>query len=606
MPGISLIFSRNAEIRNISGNIRSALGALVHDDSYSSSSSMIGEHLFLGYTSHKKYTVSEIEDQRYYIFVDGFVYNRDRSDLESSLLSVARRMPDCSEDAARWISDTDGEYGVFISDRKTGDTVIFNDPLSRISFYYLIDEKGLMVSREPRFINSMRGETVFDRNSIFEYLLFGYPLEGRTVFKGINRLRGGSMIKFNTGAGQIEIENIHSFNYEEKENSGGSLHEHAGNMADLLETACRRRSSPPGINVVSLSGGLDSRSVSTCLANQNIPFSTATFLDAYGIVGPDVAYAEKIAQTLEAEWNMFRLHRAEGSVLLDLLNRLSGLNYLGVGHILELLERIGETYGEGFTLFTGDGGDRVIRDTRPVGNISSLEGLVGYILDFNTMLSIEMISDIVGKPGEEIRSRLRDMLSGYQERDYKMKYLQFIFSERCPGWHFQGEERSRFYTRTMTPFYGSEVFRYSMNLPDRWKKNYRLYREILLRLSPDIAAINNSEWKFPITSWKLPFYGIARRVYFGLPEPLRKIVEYRLRWSRVKGAYTPESPVWKCLERQLSGPVLSDYLDVDKLRAGLTSMEKMGFDHLFTITSLIEKETAGRSSISDFISEEMI
>ncbi len=606
MPGISFVYSRDGEIKNISGRIRSALDELVHDGGYSSSSSMVGGHLFLGYTSHNKYSVAEIEDQRYHICVDGFIYNRSRGDLERSLLSVARRMPDCSEEAAGWIADTDGEYGVFISDRETGDTVIFNDPLSRISFYYFMDENGLMLSREPKFINSMRGGAVFDRQSIFEYLLFGYPLEGRTVFKGINRLRGGSLLKISTGEGSVEIESIHSFNYEQKDHSGGSLHEHAGNMADLLEAACRRRSSPAGINVVSLSGGLDSRSVSICLDNKGVPFSTATFLDAYGIVGPDIEYAEKIARTLGIEWNMFRLHRAKGRVLLDLLSRVSGLNYLGVGHILELLERIGDTYGEEFTLFTGDGGDRVIRDTRPVGNVGSLDGLVDYILNFNTMLSVETVSDITGTPRPEIRSRLKDMLGRYQERDYKMKYLQFIFSERCPGWHFQGEERSRFYTRTMTPFYGSEVFRYSMNLPDDLKKNYKLYREILVRLSPEVAAINNSEWQFPITSWKLPFYGIARRVYFALPKPLRKIVEYRLRWSRIRGAYTPESPVRKCLERQLSGPALSGYMDVDRLRENLGSMEKMGFDHLFTITSLIEKEITGSSSISDFESEEMI
>jgi len=606
MPGISLVYSKDGEISRSASRIRDSLQELVHGNRYSSSSSIIGDHLFLGYTRHKQYTVTEIEDERYFICVDGFVFNRDRNELERSLLAVAAEMPDCGEKVREWITGTDGEYAVLISDRQTGETIIFNDPLSRISLYFSMDENGLLLSREPRFINSFRGGTRFDRDSVFEYLLFGYPLDGKTLFEGVSRLKGGWMISISTESGSAEAKRVHSFNYEEKEHSAGSVSRHAANMADLLESACRRRSSGEGNNVVSLSGGLDSRSVCTCLNNKGVPFSAATFLDAYGIVGPDVEYAEKIAEALNAEWQLFRLHRARGEKLLELLERLNGLNYLGVGHILELLDRIGSRYGDDFTLFTGDGGDRVIRDTRPVGTVKSMDALLEYILKFNTMLPLEVVSEITGRQISEIRERLMQMLGGYEERDYKMKYLQFIFSERCPGWHFQGEERSRFYTRAMTPFYGSEVFRYSMNLPDRIKKNYKLYREIIINLSPEVAAINNSEWQFPITSWKLPLYGLARRVYFGLPDPLRKIVEYRLRWSRVRGAYTSESPVRKCLARQMNGGALSGYLNVDKIRDNLGRMEKMGFDHLFTLTSLMEKELTGTSSIGEYRDAAMI
>jgi hypothetical protein len=145
-----------------------------------------------------------------------------------------------------------------------------------------------------------------------------------------------------------------------------------------------------------------------------------------------------------------------------------------------------------------------------------------------------------------------------------------------------------------------------MNLPDRMKKNYKLYREILVKLSPEIASINNSEWQFPITSWKLPFYGLARRIYFSLPDPIRKFVEYRLRWSRLRGAYSPDSPVRQCLGKQIESGSLDQYLNPDKIREHIDSMEKMGFDHMFTLTSLIEKESTGISSIAGYADREMI
>jgi len=352
---------------------------------------------------------------------------------------------------------------------------------------------------------------------------------------------------------------------------------------------------------------LDSRSVAGCLKETGTPFSAVTFCDYYGIVSPDVKYAEQIARALDIDWKLHRVRRARGKECLELLRRLCGTNYLGLSFSIGLIREIMAGKGNDIVLFTGDGGDRVIRDTRPVGKLTDTESLAGYIIRHNSMIDIDTVSVLTGMEKGPFIDELTEYLKSYPEADPAMKYVRFIFTERCPGWHFQGEERNRSFLRPAAPFYSIKLFRYSMSIPDRLKKDFRLYREVLKRISPALAAISNPEWGFPITSARLPLYSLARRAYFTLPSGARRMVERRMKRGRMACPYPSDSNFMSCLREQISScGEISEYLSTGAVLAAVESMDKLGLDHLFTLTSVIERVSNRSSSLERYIDEELI
>ena len=74
------------------------------------------------------------------------------------------------------------------------------------------------------------------------------------------------------------------------------------------------------------------------------------------------------------------------------------------------------------------------------------------------------------------------------------------------------------------------VFKYAMNCPDRVKSKYKLYREFLLRLSPEASAIEYSNWKLPISSGRAKLYLFSKDIYFKLPNKFTKI--FRKKYSK--------------------------------------------------------------------------
>jgi asparagine synthase (glutamine-hydrolysing) len=609
LPGVSAVFDGRGKIKEMESTIKDSLDQLQHDNHYLTGIPLQTDHIFLGFNRHHNYPVKVFGDDHLFFCADGFIYGKSRDEVESDIRRIYSNVLNSSDkynnDKYReyledYMLSTEGEYAVFVFDSQKKEMLIFNDPLGRLPLYYLENEGFFVVSREPGFIINLTGEKGFDKRALFEYLLFGYPLECRTIFRDVRRLPGGSMLRVKVD-NRPQIEKLSLFDFEEKTSESVTTADHADRIAEYLFLACRDRANPDGKNILALSGGLDSRAVAGGLKKSKVPFSAVTFLDYYGTMSPDIKYAGEIARELEVEWQLYTLKRATGRDCLELLERLSGTNYLGISYSVPLIKEMIRNQGADFTLFTGDGGDRILRDTRPVGNIRSTEELAAYIIDNNRMIDIDIVSEITEMGKEEFISRLAEILDGYTEQDQHMKYLRFIFTERCPGWHFQGEERNRSYVRVVAPFYSIKLFRYSMSLPDDLKKNFKLYSKVMKRISPRLASINNAEWNFPVTSWKLPIYSLLRRIYFTLPGKLKKMVELRRRRGRMMSAYGEKSNFMTCLKEQLQNcSGISDYLSLGGIESNIGSIDKLGLDHLFTLVSVIEKHYNGTSSLNNY------
>jgi asparagine synthase (glutamine-hydrolysing) len=523
MPGINIISDFNQNLNLYQSSIRAAQSSEVYNDKISHVTIVSDNISYLGYSKYESYPVELMENERYYICLEGKIFERPGLDLKNKIFELADYAFSTATDSKtaiiQWLRNTEGEFVILIVHKKTHEMVILNDIFGRLPLYYYNNDRILIVTREIKFIIPFLDKITFDRTGIAEYLLFRYALGKRTLLKDVVRLQSATLLKINPLERSIELHRLFEFNYESKSNKNKCSAENAEKLAELFIESCKLRSSAfnSQINVVSLSGGLDSRAVSAGLHFSGIPFSCATYLDFSGKSQKDVQIAEIIAKTIGCEWRLVPLGPPRGQQLLDLLSMKDGQNYLAMGFILEFFEHLQTIYGRDFAYFTGDGGDKVLLNLRPRIHISSLNDLADYIIHNNSNFSLSEIEKITGVHKEEIIEDLTRILMEYPESDFNQKYVHFLFSERAFKWLFEGEDRNRFYFRTSSPFYSIRFFDYAMNCPDEQKHYHSLYRQFLNRISPSLCEINNSNWGFSLQSKRVYLLDLIMQIYERIP-----------------------------------------------------------------------------------------
>jgi asparagine synthase (glutamine-hydrolysing) len=610
MPGISFVYERDGDLNEKEPKILKSLASLLHYQNYEQKILLKEKDTFLAVTRHGKYPVTTTESNELFICIEGTIYGKQRAAIDNELKNLSEKIfsidGNYEEDVLRWLFDTDGDFIVFMLHKPSREACIMNNAMARLPLYYFSSGHTLIVSREPRFIADLRGEVRFDRDAISQYLLFGYVPGNKTIFQNIYQLEPASIIKAG-GSDAIRIENIHRHNFEWAPAGGKSIKEYRDTLIELLEVACRNRYDTLDKNIMTLSGGMDSRMVASCLAAMGLVFESITFRDTYYISQREVEIAGQVAEALGSDWKSFRVGLARGKDVLKLLKIQSGLNFLGMSFTMPFFRMIEKSCGDRITLFTGEGGDKVLRDIRPVGRIKNIDALTEYVLTHNQLMDLDTVSALTGQAASEIEESLKHHLESYDEQNMKAKYVHFIVYERCLKWLFYGEDRNRFIFWPVAPFYAIDFWSEAMSCPFAFKNRYRLFREMLLRISPEAARIDNYAWNLPITSKKMRLYFSAREMYLQLPSPVRRFVRAHHGTRGALTGYPMESDLVKCFLEQLETcSAISEYLSIDAIRRNLSSLDKMGFDHLFTLTSTIEDFTCAESTIEKYRENELI
>ena len=310
--------------------------------------------------------------------------------------------------AEKWLSKIDGEFIIYALNKKNREFVILNDILGRLPLYYFADESRLIISREISLItylvsddndndddNSSASKCLFDKMAIAQYLLFGYTLDKRTLLKDFFRLQPGTLIRIrnndkhlnssiNIKADHFKIENLFTFNFDQKEYADESVKENTDKILGLLTEACKNRADPNGNNIISLSGGFDSRVVGACFYANKIPCVSVTYTEPNWkpILGnrSELDVAKEISNSFGFEGKVYGMMRERARDFLTLLNIKGGSNYLGLSFMLPILEDLKKKYSSASVFFTGDGGCRVLTNLIPPRKTKNTEELANYII----------------------------------------------------------------------------------------------------------------------------------------------------------------------------------------------------------------------------------
>ena len=181
---------------------------------------------------------------------------------------------------SRWLLRTDGDFLLVLVHKADGCIYVINDVFGRLPTYIHLRDGWLILSRDLRRVTQVLGAADFDRMATAQYLLLGFPLGNRSWFAGIKSLEPGALVRIAPPDFSLQVTRLHQFNIEGEEHSNQSSRENARNLASRFREACLLRATGDGTRAASLSGGLDSRAVAAGLRREEIPFTTATFLNS--------------------------------------------------------------------------------------------------------------------------------------------------------------------------------------------------------------------------------------------------------------------------------------------------------------------------------------
>src|SRR5215208_4788056 len=624
MPGISfrckLSNEGKAGALNMDGLFLSALDSAAFSESIKSEVLLAEKDYLLGSTRYPEYPVKTIDVDRFWICIEGRIYGKEDKALETELnellncvFSYKAHDENNKKVIADWLLRTDGEFAVFALDKKTGDFAIMNDVLGRLPlYYYYVEKTEIIVSRELQFIsnltqNGSSNADRFDRIGISQLLLFRHTLGRRTLLSNTYRIEPATLVKIYKKNSEVTIDCIYRFNFDKEEYASDSIKKNAENLLSLFSEACKNRALHYGNrkNLISLSGGSDSRAVAACFHLNKIPSYAATRVDRSWAPSmgksSEADIAKELANLFGIGWENFNSIEPTVKDMIMLLNLKHGMCYLAFSFLLPFMDELKQKHGPpALTIFTGHGGDIILTDLRPKRKIRDTDDLVGRIIQGRGYLPLNEVAALAGIQESEIVGEIKSILLSYPEKNLNQKYVHYLFYEIDFKFGFESEDINRSYFWSVSPFYATPFFKYAMNCASNNKSQQALYREFLFRLSPSAAAVANSNWGCSILSRRYKLMQFIQSLTFRY-RLLRKII--RGIKERGKG-YSIDSQIIRCIDYQTNNcGAVSKYLSRSKIARILNhpgNYSRVAIDNLFTITSLIDQACCDSKGLQNF------
>lgn len=584
MPGLSAIHGPLAD----DDDVAAALDSLCFLDDYRVRIELDDGRTTIGQTGYEDYPVRRLETDHGTVFLEGHLY--DVADVNAQLRRVAALIADGDTAAlADWVNSRDGDFLVVLRD--DDGIAVLNDPLARLPVYYGTVDGSVVVSRElkfPRELARRRGRPLeLDRLGVGQRLLFGYPLGDRTLFDDVRTLPPYSLLRVTDG--EVRIQSIDDHDFTTVDHRDRSIEENARAIAARITRACENRSLGGRQSVISMSGGLDSRTLAAAYATGGIPATTASFETADGGNATDVRIAGRVANELGLDWRTYRAAASEEHEEA-LLEMKQGLNFVGMAYILDFFEQLRADFGSPVYV-TGDGGDKILVDLTPTTNPGTIDELVDYVIDTNSEVPLADAAAVAGVDAQSIRDSVERRLRSYPESDLDRAYVHFLIRERGVNYLTHGEDRNRYYFWSVAPFYAMPLFRYAMNCPDDQKEFRELSAAVFDHLDPAMVEIEYPNFGAPITSLE---YRVKRTAYdlFGrYPDVRDRVLDLVLSRS------TDTDDLAAAIRRQvrtvdatrLSGDGLADVLRRQE------AYSRPAMEELYTVSSLAAGLAAERA-----------
>lgn len=575
MPGITLSISNNPNVKAMTG-FSKAQQMMVHGPNYQITTWIDKPHIRSGFVAYPEYPIITFEDCGNKFLVEGRIYNKNRNTVEKELkqlgLHLSSKPSQVESGVGRWIHDTQGSYVVAVVSDDCHDFTFFTDPFCRLPLYYYLSQEAVILAREPKFIQQLKPSPSFDRIGWAQWLAFGLPLGSKTLHEGINSFPDAGLlrVKMENGGLRVTLSQQISWNFDES-TFEKPIREQVSQYVDLFVSACRNWGSHPdsGQNLVSLSGGHDSRMVLAGFSRAGIDVQAATYRDPNGRRDGELSCARQLTTALKVNWKSLEIPKATTANEDRIIWLKDGLNWSTMAYILTYLEKIHETWGPRTVYLTGDGGNDCLDVCAPSIQLKTVDDAVDYVSQQLVEIPICLAEDIMKvKPGT-LREVVYEMLKTYPENDPRQKIKHYKICERGRRCYFEGEDRARFFFWEDSPFYSLPVHRHCMLVPDSLKEYHKFCRAALCALSPIAAKVPIFPLGVAPESFRYPLAVRLQEYALHLPNWMRAMLRHLAHRPTIV-PYRPSSEYSTRICNDLSDdPTIANMINPDALKKSL-------------------------------------
>lgn len=192
------------------------------------------------YHAHLKISDLDKDTSQPYLYKDmvvglvGEIYNKEFLLSKIGIMKDSANFTECEVIARayevlgeKFINFVNGEFSIFIFDRRENKYLFFRDRWGTNNLYYTLQEGVLYFASEIKSL--IFWETILNKGNFIEHMTFQFGISPSTIIEGISTLRPGTYIAFQDSQIRTEIFDEYVSQYPEM------------SLIDTLEQAVKRR-----------------------------------------------------------------------------------------------------------------------------------------------------------------------------------------------------------------------------------------------------------------------------------------------------------------------------------------------------------------------------
>jgi asparagine synthase (glutamine-hydrolysing) len=471
---------------------------MLHLSSYVQHNVVSTDKAIIGFTAYPRYPRHLLTTSNTVILLEGMIYNKKSATIQKELQELASDSEVSGhvnrESLSQFVKESDGEFLIVFYNKQDERVLLMNDSMGRLPFYYCVSGPVLLASRETKFIVPFLESVRFNKPALMEYLLYGFPFAENTLLEGVFQLAPGSILTFDCRSGQFSktVSSEPALEFTSWTDRSGVAKE----MKQRFLQGLSQRVEALGDHdaIVLLSGGLDSRAtlgglLSICPKVRAVTIESSEksianrCANVLGIPIATVSCTDEIRRSLPSR-SVFLKDGLDSHPSQEMLH-----------HVLDQMR---DCYGERAVCYTGNFGGELTRYLYPTSGIDTIGSLTDYVLraQDNSKYSTERATRMLGFDRGTAHKHVISYLNSFPEKSPYRKYLRFRLEfDRKGG--YQGEDRSRLYFWTVTPFTSLGFYRFVTSL-DENHKDTRLFRDFLSAIEPRACTIKYYNFGVPL------------------------------------------------------------------------------------------------------------
>lgn len=363
----------------------------------------------------------------------------------------------------------------------TRETIIINDRYGYFTYYYYLENNKYTFCNETEvLLNSMENIDI-DENSLNDFLNYGYMIDHKTMIKNVKKINPASIIRMSSEG--LLTERYWGWNAIKK-NCDDTYEAAVIKTGELFIKAVEKIVNKHDSFNIPLSGGLDSRAIVAAIdylgANHKINLAYT-----FGKKGcEDHLIAREVAKVAGVPYKLIEItpefwwENIENNVIKS----MGGINIIHTHAIASRKAGLDKVFLNGFI------GDLVLGGSflRPeIINMDSEE--------FASYLKTNM-RGAEGLVSTDMLVNFIEVKEFYSEpKHYGSKDYFFLESSRVKNFTLVGTSVLGDRFNDAFPFVDNDLLDYVYSLPDEWRLNSKLYKDMLLKYFP--RFYKNIRWQ---------------------------------------------------------------------------------------------------------------